>query len=35
VEIHVYGRDLAGLRRRTWTPDGREEPLVSPTYLNC
>jgi predicted metal-dependent enzyme (double-stranded beta helix superfamily) len=35
VEIHVYGRDLAGLRRRTWAADGTEKPLVSPPYLNC
>jgi predicted metal-dependent enzyme (double-stranded beta helix superfamily) len=35
VEIHVYGRDLAGLRRRTWSADGTEKPLVSPKYLNC
>jgi len=35
VEIHVYGRDLAGLRRKTWGADGTEKPLVSPKYLNC
>jgi predicted metal-dependent enzyme (double-stranded beta helix superfamily) len=35
VEIHVYGRDLAGLPRRTWAEDGTEKPLVSPKYLNC
>jgi len=35
VEIHVYGRDLAGLRRRTWDANGTEKPLVSPKYLNC
>ena len=35
VEIHVYGRDLAGLRRKTWADDGTETPLVSPKYLNC
>jgi predicted metal-dependent enzyme (double-stranded beta helix superfamily) len=35
VEIHVYGRDLFGLQRRTWAPDGVEKPLVSPKYLNC
>lgn len=35
VEIHVYGRDLFGLPRRTWTEDGTETPLVSPKYLNC
>jgi hypothetical protein len=31
----VYGRDLAGLHRRTWDADGTERPLVSPKYLNC
>lgn len=35
VEIHVYGRDLAGLRRKTWAADGTEKPLVSLKYLNC
>jgi 3-mercaptopropionate dioxygenase len=35
VEIHVYGRDLAGLRRRAWSDDGMEKPLVSGKYLNC
>ncbi len=35
VEIHVYGKDLAGLKRRTWTTDGTEKELVSPKYLNC
>jgi 3-mercaptopropionate dioxygenase len=35
LEIHVYGRDLAGLKRRTWADDGAEKPLVSPKYLNC
>jgi predicted metal-dependent enzyme (double-stranded beta helix superfamily) len=35
LEIHVYGRDLAGLRRRTWSDDGAEKPLVSPKYINC
>jgi predicted metal-dependent enzyme (double-stranded beta helix superfamily) len=35
VEIHVYGKDLTGLRRRTWGADGVEKPLVSPKYLNC
>ncbi len=35
VEIHVYGKDLAGLQRRTWTADGTEKELVSPKYLNC
>jgi predicted metal-dependent enzyme (double-stranded beta helix superfamily) len=35
LEIHVYGRDLHGLARKTWAPDGRVTPLVSPKYLNC
>jgi predicted metal-dependent enzyme (double-stranded beta helix superfamily) len=35
VEIHVYGKDLAGLPRKTWSADGTEKPLVSPKYLNC
>ncbi|MBI4635259.1 MAG: cysteine dioxygenase family protein [Candidatus Rokubacteria bacterium] len=35
VEIHVYGKDLAGLARKTWEPDGTVKPLVSPKYLNC
>lgn len=34
-EIHVYGRDLDGLRRKTWAPDGRVSLLVSPKYINC
>lgn len=35
VEVHVYGRDLVGLRRRSWKDDGSETLLVSPKYLNC
>jgi 3-mercaptopropionate dioxygenase len=35
VEIHVYGKDLVGLRRRRWDDDGTEKPLVSDKYLNC
>jgi predicted metal-dependent enzyme (double-stranded beta helix superfamily) len=35
LEIHVYGRDLSGLKRRTWSDDGVEKPLVSAKYLNC
>ena len=35
VEIHVYGKDLFGLTRRTWAADGSVKPLVSPKYLNC
>jgi 3-mercaptopropionate dioxygenase len=35
TEIHVYGKDLFGLRRKTWAEDGTEKPLVSAKYLNC
>ena len=35
VEIHVYGKDLVDLQRRTWSSDGTEKPLVSSKYLNC
>lgn len=35
VEIHVYGKDLAGLPRKTWDAAGVEKPLVSDQYLNC
>jgi len=35
LEIHVYGKNLVGLRRRTWKEDGSESPLVSTKYLNC
>ena len=35
VEIHVYGKDLTGLKRKTWDADGREKVLVSPKYFNC
>jgi predicted metal-dependent enzyme (double-stranded beta helix superfamily) len=35
VEIHVYGKDLVDLPRRTWSADGVEKPLVSGKYLNC
>lgn len=35
VEIHVYGKDLAGLRRRMWSEDGAEKALISPKYQNC
>ena len=35
VEIHVYGKDLVNLRRKTWTDDGTEKPLISAKYLNC
>ena len=32
VEIHVYGKDLYGLPRKTWADDGRVSPLVSSKY---
>ena len=35
VEIHVYGKDLHGLPRKTWAADGSVKPLVSGPYLNC
>jgi 3-mercaptopropionate dioxygenase len=35
VEIHVYGRDLVDLPRKTWSDDGIEKPLISTKYLNC
>jgi len=35
VEIHVYGKDLVGLKRRRWDDDGSEKSLVSDKYLNC
>jgi len=35
VEIHVYGKDLHGLPRKTWHADGTVTPLVSGPYLNC
>jgi predicted metal-dependent enzyme (double-stranded beta helix superfamily) len=35
IEIHVYGKDLVGLRRRRWDDDGTEKPLISDKYLNC
>ena len=35
IEIHVYGKDLVGLKRRRWDADGAEKPLVSDKYLNC
>ena len=30
VEIHVYGRDLYGLPRKTWAADGRVIPAGEP-----
>ncbi len=35
VEIHVYGKDLSGLKRKRWDTDGTVTSLVSPPYLNC
>ena len=35
VEIHVYGKDLYGLPRKTWAADGSVSPLVSSKYANC
>ena len=35
VEIHVYGKDLVGLERKTWSEDGAEKRLVTSKYLNC
>jgi predicted metal-dependent enzyme (double-stranded beta helix superfamily) len=35
VEIHVYGKDLAGLQRRTVGEDGTVKSLVSAKYINC
>jgi len=35
IEIHVYGKDLVDLERRTWSADGTARRLVSSKYLNC
>jgi predicted metal-dependent enzyme (double-stranded beta helix superfamily) len=35
LEIHVYGRDLVGMPRRTWTAPGEERLLLAGKYLNC
>ena len=35
VEIHVYGKDLAGLQRHVFDADGTVKSLVSPKYMNC
>lgn len=35
IEIHVYGKDLAGLQRHTFTEDGTVKSLVSQKYMNC
>ncbi|MFD8460051.1 cysteine dioxygenase family protein [Streptomyces antimycoticus] len=36
VEIHVYGKDLTGLRRRRWSLDGDDmKEFASGKYANC
>ena len=35
LEIHVYGKDLSGLKRKTWSADGTARPLITPKYMNC
>ena len=35
LEIHVYGKDLAGLQRHLFDKDGRVKSLVSSKYMNC
>src|SRR5215470_3009366 len=35
LEIHVYGKDLAGLQRHTFDKDGTVKSLVSSKYMNC
>ena len=35
VEIHVYGKDLAGLQRHVFDKDGHVKSLVSSKYMNC
>ncbi len=35
VEIHVYGKDLVGLKRKKWAADGAESQFISPKYENC
>jgi len=35
LEIHVYGKDLAGLQRHVFDKDGRVKSLVSSKYMNC
>jgi predicted metal-dependent enzyme (double-stranded beta helix superfamily) len=35
VEIHVYGKDLAGLQRHVFDKDGTVKSLVSGKYMNC
>src|SRR5712692_3672502 len=35
LEIHVYGKDLMGLQRHVFDPDGTVKSLVSGKYMNC
>jgi 3-mercaptopropionate dioxygenase len=35
LEIHVYGKDLAGLQRHAFAKDGTVKSLVSSKYMNC
>ena len=35
LEIHVYGKDLAGLQRHVFDKDGNVKSLVSSKYMNC
>ena len=35
LEIHVYGKDLAGLQRHAFDKDGTVKSLVSSRYMNC
>jgi predicted metal-dependent enzyme (double-stranded beta helix superfamily) len=35
IEIHVYGKDLAGLQRHVFDKDGTVKSLVSSGYMNC
>ena len=35
LEIHVYGKDLAGLQRHVFDKDGTVKSLVSSKYMNC
>lgn len=35
VEIHVYGKDLTGLQRKTWVDGGKSVQFASGKYLNC
>ena len=35
VEIHIYGKELAGLQRHVFDKDGTVKSLVSSKYMNC